>query len=113
VPRHGAHLEIMRALRDQQAHQALALQLQRERAVELERGREQHHGADGFTQQLLHGGWIVLVLAQLQPGARETHGVPANGMLLEYEAPDPIRFTHGRRVSPGFTGQPAFSSAAH
>ncbi len=90
MARHGAHLKVMGALCDQQVHQALALQLQRQRAVELQRGREQHHGPHGFAEQLLHGGWIVLVLAQFQPRARETRGVAADRMLLEHEATDAI-----------------------
>ncbi len=90
VPRHAAHLEVVRALRHQQVHEALALQLQRERAVELERGGEQHHRAHRFAQQLLHGGRIVLVLAQVQPGARETHGVAADRMPFENETPDAV-----------------------
>ena len=94
VPRHGAHLEVVRALRHQQVDQSLALQLQRERAVELERGGQQHHRAHRLAQQLLHGGWIVLVFAQIEPGARQAHGVTADGMPFEDEATDEIGLGH-------------------
>ena len=114
---HRTHLEVMRALRDQQGHETLALQLQRERAVELERGGEQHHRGDGLAEQLLDGGWIGLVFAQLQPRPRQAHGMTADGMLLEYESPHPVciwdHLGHGPSVSPDFRGSPAFSSAAH
>ena len=84
-------LEIVRALRHQQIDQPLALQLQRERAVELERGGQQHDRAHRLAEQLLHGGWIVLVLAQVQPGVRQAHRVAANRMPFENEATNEIR----------------------
>jgi hypothetical protein len=90
VARHAPHLEVVRALRDQQVHQALALQLQRQRAVELERGREQHGRGHGLAQQLLHGGWVVLVLAQVEPRAAHAHGMAADGIPLENESADPV-----------------------
>jgi hypothetical protein len=95
VARHAAHLEVVRALRDEQTDEALALQLQRDRAVELERRREQHDGADRLAEQLLHGGRIVLVLAQFLPRAADAHRVTADGMPFEIETPNEIRLTHG------------------
>ncbi len=89
----------MRALRDQQAHQPLALQLQRQRTVELERGGQQHHRAHRLAQQLLHDGWIVLVFAQIEPGARQSHHVTTYGMPLEDETADDVGSTHGRKWS--------------
>ena len=94
MPRHATHLEVVGALRDEQIDEAFALKLQRERAVELERRGEQHDGADRLAQQLLHGGWIVLVLAQPLPRAGHAHRVTADGMPFEDEAPDEIRLGH-------------------
>ena len=90
MARHRAHLEVMRALRHQQVDESFALQLQRECAVELERGGEQHHGGNGLAHQLLDGRRIFLVLAQLEPRAGEPRGVAADGVPLEYEATDPV-----------------------
>ena len=59
-------------------------------AVELQRGRQQHHRAHRLAQQLLHGGRIVLVFAQAQPGVRQAHGVAADRMPFEHEATDEI-----------------------
>ena len=90
VARHRPYFEIMRALRDQQADEPLALQLQGEHTVELQRGREQHYGPDSFAQQMLDGGRIVLVFAQCQPGLRQANCVAADRMPLEYETPDEV-----------------------
>jgi hypothetical protein len=94
VARHGANLEVMSALGNEQRDEPLALHLQREHAVEFQRGGEQHHGAHCLAQQLLNGGRIVLVLTQREPGLREPHGVAADRMPLEYETPDEIELGH-------------------
>ena len=80
----------MRALRHQQIDQSLALHLQRERTVELERGGQQQHCANRLAEQLLHGGRIVLVLTQHLPGLRQAHRVTADGMPFQYEATNEI-----------------------
>ena len=49
--RHGAQPEIVRALGHQQAHAAIAGQLQRELPCELQRGGEQHGGRGGLAKQ--------------------------------------------------------------
>jgi hypothetical protein len=90
VPRHGAHLEVMRALRHQQVDQSLTLQLQRKRAIELERGSQQQHRAHRFAQQLLNGGRIVLVFSQALPCGRHAHRVAADRMPFQDEATDEI-----------------------
>ena len=68
----------------------MALQLQAQRAFELERRREQHHGGNGLAQQLLDDRRIFLVFAQLEPRARQPRGVAADGVPLEHEATDPV-----------------------
>src|SRR6185295_653167 len=59
--RHCPNLEVVRTLRNEQAHVAFALELQGQSAFELEGGGQQHRCADGFAQEVLHGGGVVLV----------------------------------------------------
>ena len=49
---------------------------------------------DRLAQQLLYHRWIVLVFAQIEPRAREIHGVTTYGMPFEDEAADAIRIGH-------------------
>jgi hypothetical protein len=100
VSRHAAHLEVVRALRHEETDQSFALHLQRQRTVELERGRQQHGGSHCFPEQLLHGGWIVLVLAKARPLIRQAYRVSADRMPLEDESPDEVGIGHGTTDQP-------------
>ena len=77
----------MRALRDQQGHQAVTHQLQCQGALELERCGQQHRGRDGLAEQGLHARIILLMLQQIAPGAIEPDPEAAHGVAFEYEAP--------------------------
>ena len=50
--RHRAQPEIMGALRHEQAHRPVALELESQRAAELQGGREQHRGGHRLPEQL-------------------------------------------------------------
>src|SRR5690606_32753664 len=69
-------------------HAILTLELQREAALELQRGREKDRGAHRLAQQLTYGGWIVGMRPQLTPGGIEPHPVPANRLVLDNETTD-------------------------
>src|SRR4029077_764244 len=83
---HRPYPKVVRALRDQELHRAVALELERQRAAELQRRREQHGGDDGLTQKSGHLLRIGRVRAQLPPGRPEARPVSAHGPVLEDEA---------------------------
>ena len=84
--RYGSHSEIMGTLRHQQADRTVALQLEGERAAELEGRGQEHRGGHRLAEQLAHDRWVIGMCAQLAPGALEAHPVAAHRLLLEYEA---------------------------
>src|SRR6267154_1082971 len=84
--RYGAHAEVVRTLRHQQADRTVPLQLERERAAELEGRGEEHRGGHRLTEQLAHHRRVIRMRAQLAPRALEAHPVAAHRLLLEYEA---------------------------
>ena len=84
--RHRAQPIIVRALRDKQAHRAIALQLQRQLTAEFQGGGQQHRGGDGLAEKLAHGLRIIAMGAQLAPGAFQAHPVAADRPVLDDEA---------------------------
>ncbi len=82
----GPVAEVMRALCNEQPDGAIALQLQRQRALEFERGGEQQRGAYGLAQQLLHWRRIFAELAQVTPALANADPLAAHGAAIKNEA---------------------------
>jgi hypothetical protein len=76
----------MGALRDQQAHRPIALELESERAAELQGSREQHRSHDRLPEKLGDRRRVVGMCAELAPGAFQMHPVSAYRLVLEDEA---------------------------
>ncbi len=94
-----AHAESARALREQQMHGTGALQLQREHAVELDRGGEQQRRGDRFTEDVAYGLRIGAMLDQRPPRGVEMHQVAANRISLEDESVQAVAIVHQRPPS--------------
>ena len=97
-------------------HRPLPLQLQAQRAFELQRRGEQHRSRHRFAERVANRRRIVAMLQQRAPRRVQVHDVPADRVVLEQETVQAIAVVHGRSAvdrcradSP--TYESAFSSA--
>ena len=60
VAGHRTQLALIGAFGQQQGYRAMALGLQGKAPLELEGAGQQGHGGHGFTDQPLHGQWVVV-----------------------------------------------------
>ena len=91
----------MCALRHEQTHGAVALQLKSQRAVEFERRSQQYGGRNGLTQEVANHIRIVRVRAQLLPGSFEAHPVAPDGAIFNNEAANQVAGPSGVFVGLG------------
>ena len=101
---HGAHTQLVRALRQHQVHRSLSLQLQAERALEFQCRGQQHGCCDCFSQRVANGLRIVAMLEQGAPRSVEVHDVPPNRVVLEQKAVQTVAIVHVEESS-WFAGQ--------
>jgi hypothetical protein len=72
------HRQVAAALDHQQVQVAVALDLQRQHAVELQRGGEQHRGRHRLAEQRAHRRRVVLALEHGAPARVEAHDLAAH-----------------------------------
>ena len=79
----GAQAEVGAAFHHQQGDRAVALDLQHQRAIELDVGGQQGGGRHQFAQQVGDGGRVVVVGLDGLPGIREAHRLDADATVFE------------------------------
>ncbi len=77
-------------------HGPLPLELQAQRAIELQGGGEQHRGRDRLAESVANDCRILPMLEQRAPRGVQVDDVPANRIVLEQESVQAIAIVHDR-----------------